>query len=160
MYNVTCFLYIWYVIKPPRSNIPCEDMLDIPMTVETHGDGANSLSDRGKFQSPELAGLLREQKHTAKTHNKQIGQPYWTESASEQPPRTSPGRAGSVRRTGACVRTSIACRHVVMCLGAWSSGRIRASGARGRGFDSRSSPIAHRTSCASSRGTRAPNAGQ
>ena len=31
-----------------------------------------------------------------------------------------------------------ACRHVHM--GAWSSGTIRASGARGRGFDSRSSP--------------------
>ena len=44
MYDVTCFLYILYVITPPRSNIPCEDMLDIPMAVDDKRDGANSLS--------------------------------------------------------------------------------------------------------------------
>ena len=41
--------------------------------------------------------MLREQKHTAKARNKQSGQPYWTESVSEQQKR----RAGSVRKTGA-----------------------------------------------------------
>ena len=46
---------------------------------------------------------------------------------------------GSVRNTGAACAN--ACRHVHM--GAWSSGMIRASGARGRGFDSRSSPSSH-----------------
>ena len=44
MYDVTCFLYILYVITPPRSNIPCEDMLGIPMTLDDDGDGAYSLS--------------------------------------------------------------------------------------------------------------------
>ena len=44
----------------------------------------------------------------------------------------------------------------MMCLGAWSSGMIRASGARGRGFDSHSSPshVAHVAARAASRGTR------
>ena len=55
-----------------------------------------------------------------------------------------------------------ACRHVHM--GAWSSGMIRASGARGRGFDSRSSPshVAHVAARAAGqpRDARTPNAGQ
>ena len=34
MDDVTCFLYILYVITPPRSNISCEDMPDIPMTLD------------------------------------------------------------------------------------------------------------------------------
>ena len=67
---------------------------------------------------------------------------------------------GGVRITGGSVRT-IACRHVHM--GAWSSGMIRASGARGRGFDSRSSPSHTSQCCASSRavaGRAHPDAGQ
>ena len=143
-------------------------MLDIPMAVDDKRDGANSLSAvrLRNFQEHRiwLACFRLRAAHTAKARNKQAGQPYWTESVSEQPSRTAPRRAGSVRKTGACVRTSIACRHVAMCLGAWSSGRIRASGARGRGFDSRSSPshVAHVAARAAgqSRDARTPNAGQ
>ena len=53
--------------------------------------------------------------------------------------RPQPGAACAHRRATGRSNT---CRRV---LGAWSSGMIRASGARGRGFDSRSSPshIAH-----------------
>ncbi len=32
------------------------------------------------LQSPDLAGLASDQHNTAKARNKQIGQPYWTES--------------------------------------------------------------------------------
>ena len=83
------------------------------MAVDDDGDGANSLPDAEGSRAPDLAGLLREQKHHSKARNKQAGQPYWTESASEQPSRTAPRRAGSVRKTGA-KREHRKCRNDVL----------------------------------------------
>ena len=111
------------------------------------GDDDNSLSVRATFpDEPRPGRLASRAKAHSKARNKQIGQPYWTESVCLRATIKDFAKARGQRpQNRGSVRTSIACRHVAMCLGAWSSGMIRASGARGRGFDSRSSPshVAH-----------------
>ena len=118
-----------------RVNIPCEDVLDTPMSVDDDGDGANSLSDR-KVLELNLAGLQK--RHTAST--KQANRAALLDGACLRATIKDFTKARGQRpqnRGGVCAPASHA---AMMCLGAWSSGMIRASGARGRGFDSRSSP--------------------
>ena len=123
-------------------------MLDIPMTLDG-SDGDNSLCPFEKF--PRGRAPTWQACFGAKTHSKSTLQASRAalldgeclSQSNHQHPRQGAGAASANR--GSSVRTSIACRHVAMCVGAWSSGMVRASGARGRGFDSRSSPshVAH-----------------
>ena len=49
-----------------RVNIPCEDMPDTPWLGKKSAKATIPCYVREVSQSPDLAGLLREQKHTAK----------------------------------------------------------------------------------------------
>ena len=155
MYDVTCFLYFLYVITPPRSNISCEDMLGIPMAVDDDRWRQFLVSVREVSQSSELAGYFRAKASQQKAHNKLIRQPYWTESASEHSSRTSPRRAGSVRKTGAA-------SHAAMLQCAWELGLVAGYALREREVVGSipAVPLSpHRTICCEqpgSRGTRAP----
>ena len=140
-----------------RVKIPCEDVLDTPLAVDDDGDGANSLSARN-FQSSASGWLCfrakASQQSTQELNRAALLDGEWSQS-NHQHPRQGAG-AASAKTGAACAPASHA---AMMCLGAWSSGMIRASGARGRGFDSRSSPshTSHKLrEQPGSRGTRAP----
>ena len=147
------------MLQHHRVDIPCEGMLGIPMAVDDDQQRQFLVSVREVSSgSSDLAGLLREQKHTAKAHNKRIKAALLDGEGLRATIKDVTKARGQRPQNRGSVRTSIACRHTV-CLGAWSSGMIRASGARGRGFDSRSSHVApsHKPrEQPGSRGTRAP----
>ena len=125
-------------------------MLGTPMTLDATATTIPSPIS-SNIPEPRPGRLASEQSNTPQsTHNKQIGQPYCAESGLRATIKDFAKARGQrpQNRGNACAPAS----HAAMKRkGAWSSGRIRASGARGRGFDSRSSPSHTPQCCASSR---------
>ena len=72
MYDVTCFLYFLHTITPLRSNIPCEDTLDIPMTLDATATTIPSPIS-SNIPEPRPGWFASEQSNTPQsTHNKRI----------------------------------------------------------------------------------------
>ena len=160
MYDVTCFLYFLHTITPLRSNIPCEDTLDIPMTLDATATTIPSPIS-SNIPEPRPGWLASEQSNAEHTQQANRAALLDGECLRATTKDVTKARGQRPQNRMQCAHSSHA---AMMCLGAWSSGRIRASGARGRGFDSRSSPshVAHVAARAAGqpRDARTPDAGQ
>ena len=134
------------------------------MAVDDDGDGANSLPDAEGSRAPDLAGLLREQKHHSKARNKQAGQPYCAESGLRATIKDVTKARGQrpQNRGNACAPAS----HAAMLQCAWELGLVAGYALREREVVGSIPAVPHRTShnllraAGQPRDARTPDAGQ